>query len=237
MRVTLINYTQDAAALLILAKNTRTTLIPELFPIIKAMSPAQQEQELDYIAKTIPNAWEFVDYTFLIEGVSRAFTHQFVRTRTGSYAQQAMRVTKMTEDKHGYDFVYDEGANPETRAIMQQLNAHIANVYDCLLQNGVATEIARGILPTNIATNIMAKFNLRALAQLINSRSSKRVQPEFRSVISAMYDEVIKVHPWANKFIFPNGKDYFQDLESFAETLDAEQRIPLLKIVDKMRGH
>jgi thymidylate synthase ThyX len=51
---------------------------------------------LDYISKTIRSSWEFVDYTFQITGVTRAFTHQFVRTRTGSYAQQSQRSVDMS---------------------------------------------------------------------------------------------------------------------------------------------
>jgi hypothetical protein len=53
-------------------------------------------EELDYIAKTIRSSWEMVDYTFQITGVTRAFTHQFVRTRTGSYAQQSQRSVDMS---------------------------------------------------------------------------------------------------------------------------------------------
>ena len=56
------------------------------------------------MANTIPSSWEFVDYTFLVTGVSRAYTHQQVRTRAASYAQQTMRVLNMGE----FDYIYTQ---------------------------------------------------------------------------------------------------------------------------------
>ena len=92
MEVRLINYTKDAVDTLLYTKSTRLELGKETENKIKAMSEEEKMAELDYMSKTVPSSWEFVDYIFEIRGVSRAFTHQFVRTRTGSYAQQTMRI-------------------------------------------------------------------------------------------------------------------------------------------------
>ena len=98
MKVTLIEYTgkgrspRAAAELMVFTKSTRLKMNPGLLQNIKAMTDDEINAELDYMAKTIPSSWEMVDYTFLIEGVTRAFTHQFVRTRNGSYARQTMRI-------------------------------------------------------------------------------------------------------------------------------------------------
>src|SRR5574343_848502 len=85
-------YSRYAAELLIFTKSTRLKMCPDLFTGIQSMSDDEINAELDYMVKTIASSWEFIDYTFLIEGVTRAFTHQFVRTRNGSYAQQTMRI-------------------------------------------------------------------------------------------------------------------------------------------------
>jgi hypothetical protein len=53
-----------------------------------------------------------------------------------------------------------------------------------------------------------------------------------------MIAEVLKVHPWAETFIFPKSRDYFKDIEDFAEEAfggDLLKKGKLLKIVDKMR--
>src|SRR5258705_6882218 len=84
-----------AARLLVYTKNTRLQQGTETQAAIEAMSPLEIITELDYMAKTIRSSWEFAEYTFEIKNVTRAFTHQLVRTRTGSYAQQAQRVVDM----------------------------------------------------------------------------------------------------------------------------------------------
>ena len=57
---------------------------------------AKKDGHLDYMLNTIKSSWEFIDYTFDIRDVSRGFTHQFVRTRQGSCAQQSQRTVDMT---------------------------------------------------------------------------------------------------------------------------------------------
>jgi thymidylate synthase ThyX len=88
MKVFLENHTQDALNLLLKTKNTR--LAHNSDPA--TWSEEERQEHLAYMRDTIKSSWEFVDYVFRIEGVTRAFTHQLVRTRTGSYAQEAMRV-------------------------------------------------------------------------------------------------------------------------------------------------
>ncbi len=90
MKVSLISHTPHAAELLIFTKSTRLNMSPGLMDEIMSWSEDKKLAELEYMAATIPSSWEFVDYVFMIEGVSRAFTHQFVRSRNASYAQQTM---------------------------------------------------------------------------------------------------------------------------------------------------
>ena len=236
MKVTLISTTPEAAELLIFTKSTRLTMSPGLMDEIRSWPEEKKLAELDYMANTIPSSWEFVDYVFMIEGVSRAFTHQFVRSRQGSYAQQTMRVLNMCE----YDYVYTDriNNNMQARGIVDIVNENIRLGYNKLIELGLPAEDARGILPTNISTNIVAKFNLRVFVDLAMSRTGGRTQGEYQKVMNAMVDEVLKVHPWAEKFLFQQGRDYFAEIEKFAEEEyggDLLKKGRLLKIVDKMR--
>ena len=185
------------------------------------------------MARTIPSSWEFVDYVFAVEGVSRAYTHQQVRTRAGSYAQQTMRVLEMGD----YDYVPTEKnlADPRAMSLLADHQALTRRIYAKLLQIGQPAEDARGILPTNIATNIVCKFNLRTLSELARSRTGGRTQSEYRDVINAMLDEVLRVHPWASEFLFPRGRNVFTEIEALADTLSQERRAALLKAVDALR--
>lgn len=236
MRVTLISHTPEAAELLIFTKSTRLTMSPGLMDEIRSWPEEKKLAELEYMANTIPSSWEFVDYVFMIEGVSRAFTHQFVRSRNASYAQQTMRVLNMGE----FDYVMTDRVKADVRArgLVDILNENIKSVYRQLIELGLPVEDARGVLPTNIATNICAKFNLRAFVDLAKSRTGGRTQNEYQQVVNAMCDEVLRVHPWAEKFMFQQGRDYFAEIEKFAEEEyggDLLKKGRLLKIVDKMR--
>lgn len=171
-------------------------------------------KELEYMRGTIQSSWEFISYTFLVDGVSRAFTHQFVRSRQGSFAQQSQR----TVDMQGFDYVAtgtmteggarvnnskDKDFEPWNRvddifhAAMRDANTW----YEMLTDAGAPPQDARGVLPTNVATNIVAKFNLRSLADMAKIRLCYRTQGEYQEVFRQMRDAVIEVHPWAEPFI------------------------------------
>lgn len=235
MKVTLISHTPEAATLLLFTKATRLTLSPGLLEEIRDMNPQEKLTDLEYMADTIPSSWEFVDYVFLVEDVSRAYTHQQVRTRAASYAQQSMRVLEMGD--FGYVYTQKNLSDAHAKQTIDNCLLSIKTAYNNLLRIGQPAEDARGILPTNIATNIVCKFNLRTFVDLAKSRTGGRTQSEYQSVINAMVDCVLSVHPWAEKFLFKQGRDYFAEIEEFAKRKfpDLKERGELLKIVDGMR--
>jgi flavin-dependent thymidylate synthase len=238
MKVTIIDFTRDAEEKLIYTKATRLTQGSETRAKIGKMTDEEKAIELAYIAKTVPSSWEFVTYTFEILDVTRAFTHQLVRTRTGSYAQQAQRVNKMEA------FTYETGptiiSNPVLRAIYDATMRRIQEGYDALLAKGAAVQDARGVLPTNIHTNIIAQFNLRALSDLVRKRWTARVQDEYRSVVVAMVEEVLKVHPWASDFLIPDKVAIARELENEIKNSswvvgDEAKFIKCCKLIDLLR--
>ena len=201
MKVKLINATSDAVNLLLFTKNTRLMNDEGAYDKIKAWPQEQKDEHLDYMLNTIKSSWEFIDYTFDIRDVSRGFTHQFVRTRQGSYAQQSQRTVDMT----GFEYYTPERiiADGMAKEIYDGTMEIINQRYQQLITAGVPAEDARGILPTNIYTNIVAKFNLRTLHEMAKSRLSPRAQGEYREVFTMMVAEVVKEHPWAKPFLTP----------------------------------
>jgi flavin-dependent thymidylate synthase len=191
MEVKLIDYTgcgsrdpaRHAANVLVFTKQTRLKMEPGLMQQIEEWDWSSIEKELAYMANTIPSSWEMCSYTFLINGVTRAFTHQFVRTRTGSYAQQTMRVL----DVDGWDYLKGPTVTKEHDPFLEdtydQTMKLIDRRYRQLIDNGAKIEDARGILPTNILTNIVAKFDLRTFADTQRKRASSRTQGEYRDVM------------------------------------------------------
>lgn len=246
MKVTLIDYTGKgapnqtwrAADLLIFTKSTRLKMSPGLLDEVAAWPEERKLKELAYMANTIPSSWEFCDYTFMIEGVTRAFTHQFVRTRTMSYAQQTMRVLDVSS---GPGWEYGTGPTiaecDKTNEIYVAHMRRTAKTYKELIAAGAAIEDARGVLPTNILTNIVAKGNLRTMVELIRKRSSPRTQGEYRLVLNAMKSEILTAHPWAHLFIDQDFDKAAADLDAAikANVHDPEQATAMIKLVDQMR--
>lgn len=235
MKVTLLNSTSHPVEMLIFAKNTRLQMEPNLLVRYGEMKDSEKLAELDYISKTVKSAWEFVDFTFMIEGVSRAFTHQFVRNRQGSYAQQTMRMLDVSDFEYhtGPSIEHDIDALELYCDVMETINA----AYQELLKiEGVKEEDARGILPTNILTNIMVKYNLRTLSELVASRSSPRTQSEFREVMAAMYQAVIAEHPWLALFLRDAKAIAAMELDEFIKgNVDGPEALSLIKLVDILR--
>ena len=200
MKVNLVNYTQDAKDLLLFTKNTRLMNVEDAYQEIKDWPEEKKQEELDYMLKTIKSSWEFVDYTFEIRDVTRAFTHQFVRNRLGSYAQQSQR----TVDMEGFGYYTPPAILEEPRAkeLYDDAMKEINQAYQ-RLREYVPAEDARGVLPTNIHTNIVAKFDLRNLHETAKSRLSPRAQGEHQEGFKLMIAEVVKVHPWAMPFLTP----------------------------------
>lgn len=199
--VQLIDYTSDALAKLLYTKDTRL-MGSRTLDEIKAWPMEQQLEHLAYMKDTIQSSWEFVSYTFELKGVTRAFTHQLVRTRTGSYAQQSQRTVDARELEvvnpippsgaylYGASNVYDDCVDD------------IKKTYTSLIDDyDVPAQDARGLLPTNITTDIIAKFDLRTLHNMGLLRLCTRTQGEYQQTFKMMRDRVIEVHPWAKDFI------------------------------------
>lgn len=209
MKVTLINHTPDALETLIFTKSTRLKMAATGLAEIKAWPEERKLAELAYMLGTIQSSWEFIDYIFLIEGVTRAFTHQLVRHRAGtSFAQQAQRAVDMSD----FEYITTGPMNlrddpPPTEYEWDAAGVYcmamegIRQAYNKLSEMGVPAQDARGILPTNISTNICFKANLRTIHDMGLKRLCVKAQGEFQNVFRALKAEVVRVHPWAEQMI------------------------------------
>ena len=181
--------------MLIFSKNTRHLSNPAAFESILDMTDREKAEEIGYVFSTIGSALEFVDYTFILHNVTRAFTHQLVRHRVGTaFAQQSLRVAGQSNFSY---FVPDEIEKDQyMMAIYDATMGGIQEGYNLMASRGVNTQDARGVLPTNICTNILFKVNLRAFALLMETRLCRRAQGEFQQAALAMRELVQEAHPW-----------------------------------------
>lgn len=211
MKVQLINYTgfghsdgMFAAKLLIYAKSTRLEQNEETWANINSMSLAGMMKELDYISKTIRSSWEFVDYTFQVSGVSRACVDQMTRSRHASFAVQAQRVTDMSEFKYVMPDIIQKDHN--NRFSFNTLMQEIASYYQYFKERGIPNQDCRSVLPMAAESSVLAKYNLRAFADIVGKRENLRAQGEYAAVAAEMKRLVLDIHPWTSEFISPQRK-------------------------------
>lgn len=195
----------DAAALLIFTKRTRLEMSPALLDATKQLvrdDPDWAYEELSYMAKTIRSSWEFLDYTFVISNVSRACAQQITRTRHASFAMQSQRVTNMSNVTfHCPETMYPRARRRYVAALEAAMDA-----YDEFTDpdDPIATlEDARNVLPNGTHCNLVAKYNLRTLADLLVARTSPRAQGEYATVAKLMRQKLTDMHPWVEAFLEP----------------------------------
>lgn len=194
--VTLLSYTGQghpdplyAAKLLAYTKNTRLQMTPEGFDSFMNIGRQQLMEEMQYMAGTIPSSWEFVDLIFSINKVSRATAQQITRTRTASFAMQSQRVSDLRE------VTWDSRSDTANQFMKEAVAS-----YKLMVDAGEPLEDARDLLPIGVHCNLIAKYNLRNLVELVRARDSLRVQGPYREVAAQMKAETLQVWPWASVF-------------------------------------
>jgi len=124
------------------------------------------------------SVFEHIYFTFKIEGISRACSHQLVRHRHCSFTQRSQRYC--SEDGFGYvqpnstDHLYDT------------YMSGIESWYKQMQNAGVPNEDARYILPNACETSLYLSCNLRELIHMANERLCSKAQWEIRELVQQM---------------------------------------------------
>ncbi|MBR4627966.1 MAG: FAD-dependent thymidylate synthase [Ruminococcus sp.] len=154
---------------------------------------------------------EHVSFTFGIEGISRACSHQLVRHRIASYSQKSQRYV----NENGFEFIVPPSIDglPEARAEFDRIIADITQGYEKIADmltekhkadfiaegldekaaaskaRKLANEDARFLLPNACETKIIVSMNVRSLFNFFSHRCCNRAQWEIRAVA----DEMLKL--------------------------------------------
>lgn len=157
--------------------------------LMETMPPERVTSVLSTIMKSGHfSTLEHASYTFAVEGVSRALTHQLVRHRVGaSFNQQSQRYVKFT---NGIDLVIPSSVaeNPEAKQAFDEAMACSVAAYEKLLDLGIPAEDARYLLPNAAASKIVITMNVRELLHFFNLRCCNRAQWEIRELAHAMLE-------------------------------------------------
>lgn len=129
------------------------------------------------------SVFEHIYFTFKIENISRACSHQLVRHRHCSFTQRSQRYC--SED--GFAVVKpDSIAKIDQRDGYYSLMDEIEENYSELVALGVPNEDARMVLPNACCTSLYLSCNLRELIHICNERLCSKAQWEIRELVQNM---------------------------------------------------
>ena len=181
----------------------------------------EYEHTQEYIEQCIDKHWnlvkkvldsghqsiaEHVYFTFAIEGISRACSHQLVRHRAGiAFSQQSQRYVEIKESLQELRDIREHGGVAKTAGIVEKyfvpnqdgMSGLKYAELDCLIEyrrlieeERMAPEDARAILPNATKTNITMSVNFRELIHLCNLRLCTRAQKEIRDLFKLIVKEI-----------------------------------------------
>ncbi|MDD5116562.1 MAG: FAD-dependent thymidylate synthase [Candidatus Omnitrophica bacterium] len=164
----------------------------DIFEKIKDNKEKQAEFIKKIVASGHESPLEHVKFTFAIEGVSRALTHQLVRHRLASYSQQSQRYVKESD----FDYIIPPSieANPaakkEFEKAMDSIQKSYTRISGLLAEKGLSGEAAnqdaRFVLPQASETKIIVTMNCRELLLFFKHRCCSRAQWEIRKLAEKM---------------------------------------------------
>ena len=230
-----MNPARYAQELLFRTRQTRLTR-GEAESRVSNMSDEELAEETLAASRTLPSSWEFIGYTFRVQNVSRSFTHQFVRTRHASFAQQSLRTVDVVDlDECSFVPVGIQNDVSQNLLYMQHIRA-TQEMYAYLLQIGAQPEDARELLPLATQTDIYIRIDLRNLSDMVKKRASSRVQGQYREVLGKMIEQVLAVHPFARDFIHVSAINLHTQLEQLLneEVEDTHRRDDIRRLVDRL---
>lgn len=188
------------------------------------------EKTADYLDMLVSigheSVLEHVSFTFGIEGISRACSHQLVRHRIASYSQKSQRYV----NENCFDFITPPAISelPEAKTefdrIMDQLTESYAMIADLLTEKHkqtfmaegmdessaaskarkLANEDARFLLPNACETKIVVTMNVRSLFNFFRHRCCNRAQWEIRAVAEEMLRLCLEAAPNIFKYAGPS---------------------------------
>lgn len=196
--VVLLSHTPDALSLVYAAFRQcyHSGFVGEMWPRLRNGEITKEKQATfvqEVMASGHTSPIEHVNFTFALEGISRALTHQLVRHRIASYSQQSQRYVNGSN----FDYIIPPAiaANAATKERFEQCMTDIGDAYralhSLLEQSGAgakANEDARFVLPQAAETRIVVSMNCRALLNFFEHRVCQRAQWEIRGVATRMLE-------------------------------------------------
>lgn len=193
MNVKLVSYTPNPDQVCEMACRTCTSVdCPDISTAVNKTSALKKALDSGH-----ESVAEHAVFTFQIEGISRACSHQLVRHRMASYSQQSQRYVYL----EGFSYIIPKTIEENFDAVMEyhDIMGRISKLYSELIDSedgyGIPQEDARYILPNACCTNITVTMNARELRHFLKLRLCNRAQWEIHELAVRMLASVIDIAP------------------------------------------
>ncbi len=208
--VRLLWHTQEPQKAIALAARMCYSALP-----VSKLAEALEKPEIDRMVAHILAVRHYsvlrhVVFAFTIEGVSRSFSHQFVRHHVGVDVEQRSQHYRR-EKQFGYNLpqsVIDTQHDPQQadESAEELYINHMETsqtLYDTLLSMGVDKSEARQVLPNACETQMVVTMNLNAIMNVVSQRACRLNTPEILQVAVQIRRLVGEVLPEAKAFLGP----------------------------------
>lgn len=127
--------------------------------------------------------------------VDRGVSHEIVRHRPASYAQESTRYCNYSADKFGGEIavICPPGLNSFDCFLWENACEKAEAIYLELLQNGIPPEIARSVLPHALATTVVMTANLREWRHFLALRAvgtTGKPHPQIKEVAAPLLERL-----------------------------------------------
>ena len=127
--------------------------------------------------------------------VDRGVTHELVRHRVASFAQESTRYCNYSKDKFGNEITvirpcYLDDSSTGAFNSWSRAMVECENRYFDMLNQGCTPQEARAVLPNSLKANIMVTANWREWRQIFKLRTAPDAHPQIREVMVKLLEEV-----------------------------------------------
>lgn len=124
--------------------------------------------------------------------VDRGVSHEMVRHRMASFAQESTRYCNYSGDKFGNEltFIRPSFFNIEEYRDWKRTMKNIEKHYLKLIEMGAKPEEARSVLPNSLKTEIVVTANYREWRHIFALRTSPKAHPQIREVMIPLMQEL-----------------------------------------------
>ena len=145
--------------------------------------------------------------------IDRGVSHELVRHRLASYAQESTRYCNY-KDKD-IEFVRPSYLNESSYELWTNAMLTAEEAYNQMIKNGCTPQQARAVLPNSLATTIVVTANLREWRTIFKLRCAKDAHPDMRYIMLRLLSDMYKLFP-------PVFEDIYQLYKEEVDELDRE---------------